>query len=268
MAEKAPLVSVLMPVYNGEDYLLESIDSILSQTYKNFEFIIIDDCSSDGTEKILSELEDSRLRICRNDKNMGVALSLNRGISMAQGKFVARQDSDDISMVDRLRLQVNYLLKRPNCVAVGGQLKEINPAGEPIGWRFVPLAHKDIVDRMLQGRGGQIPHPSAMISMDAYKKIGAYREEFEMAEDLDLFLRLSEVGKISNLPNILVDYRIHSESVSESKKQQQFEVAKRVSKEALMRRGMESHSEVSRVSKVKFDIFKKIMKLYLKHTTV
>ena len=113
-------ISVVMSVYNGEKYLREAIDSILSQTYQNFEFIVIDDCSSDNTSYILKSYTDARMQIIRNDRNLKLPASLNKGLKIAKGKYIARMDADDIAMPDRFAKQVEYLEEHSDVAVVGG----------------------------------------------------------------------------------------------------------------------------------------------------
>jgi len=256
-------ISVLLPVYNGARYICRSINSVLAQTFSDFEIIVIDDCSTDVTPDLLSKYNDERVRIFRNETNMGVALSLNRGLSESSSPIIARQDADDISHPDRFLLQSKYLKAHPECVALGSQLVDIDLDGKFIDWRLVPIFHVDIVRRMLMGRGGQVPHPAAMCRRDALISIGGYRQTYELAEDLDLFLRLSEMGKLANLPSALVCYRVHGGSVSEKNRPKQLEVAALAARDALMRRGKSAPYSAGVFFDLKYGIFKRIMRTYL-----
>ena len=257
-------ITVLMPVYNGEKYLEESIDSVSGQTLSDFEIIIIDDGSTDNTRKIIEEFDDPRIRYFKNEKNLGIVDSLNRGIAEAKGKYVARQDADDISLPSRFEAQIKYLEKHPECVAVGSQMREIDKNGNFIGWRLVPLWHKDIETLSLKGRGGQIPHPTAMCRTSALEKIGGYRKRYESAEDLDLFLRLAECGRLANLPNVLVYYRIHSKSISMNNREKQISTVEAIVSDALARRKIVAKLNPGWLFYLKMKIQKKILSTYLK----
>lgn len=262
MLNPAPLITVLMPVYNGEKFLRESISSVLAQSLADFEFLIVDDGSSDRTSKIIESYSDPRIKLLRQC-NMGIAKSLNRGLELARGKYVARMDADDICRPDRFMLQIKYLTSHPDCVAVGSQLADIDHAGNFIDWRLVPLFHGDIVRRMLSGRGGQVPHPAAMFRRQGLLRIGGYRQVYELAEDLDLFLRLSEVGKLANLPRQLVFYRVHGGSVSEQFRPKQLEVAAMAARDALARQGKCSPYRSGILFDLKYMVFKRLMRVYL-----
>ena len=125
-------ISVVMAVYNGEKYLKEAIDSILSQTYKNFEFIVIDDCSSDNTPIILKSYTDARIQVVRNEQNLRLPTSLNKGFKIARGKYIARMDADDIAMPDRFEKQVKYLEAHQEVAVIGGSFQVFNEFGEDI----------------------------------------------------------------------------------------------------------------------------------------
>ena len=145
-----PLVSVIMSVYNGEKYLVQAIDSILNQTYQNFEFIIIDDCSTDNSSHILQEYakKDSRIKIIKKEKNIGIKgfiENLNLGISIAEGKYIARMDADDISLPERFQKQVTFLENNPEIFMVGAQIDFINEKNEIIGEKAGALEHEEIV---------------------------------------------------------------------------------------------------------------------------
>ena len=147
-----PLVSVIMSVYNGEKYLVQAIDSILNQTYQNFEFIIIDDCSTDNSSHILQEYaqKDSRIKIIKKEKNIGIKgfiKNLNLGISIAKGKYIARMDADDISLPERFQKQVDFLENNPEITLVGAQLNLINEQNKITGEAIAALQHRDIVKK-------------------------------------------------------------------------------------------------------------------------
>ncbi len=233
-----PAISVVMSAYNAQTYLNEAIDSIVNQTFGDWEFIIIDDGSKDGTLAILREYEkrDRRFRIISRP-NTGLTKALNEGVAAARGEFIARMDADDVSMPRRFEWQVDYLRAHPDCVLLGGQVELIDPLGLRIGMDSHKLKHEEIEAGLLRGKGGAVVHPATMMRAEAVKKIGAYREHFNNSEDLDLFLRLAEVGQIANLPDVLLKYRRHPQSVSHLKYENQWKLNRQIVTEAEERRG-------------------------------
>jgi glycosyltransferase involved in cell wall biosynthesis len=232
-----PLVSILVPVYNAERYLRETLASLLAQTYSNFEIIALDDGSTDGSLAILQELaaKDARFKISTRP-NQGIAATRNELISLATGEFLAVNDADDLSSPQRLEKQVAYLQAHPECVAVGSRMKMIDPQGRYVGEHFATTAHDGIDACNLTGSGA-IGHSSAMMRASAVRTVGGYRAAFEPSEDLDLWLRLAEVGELANLPEALADYRLHAESVSYKRYEKQVRGARQAITEAIRRRG-------------------------------
>src|SRR3989344_7971206 len=152
MNKKLPLVSIVMPVYNAGDFLVEAVKSILNQTYKNFEFIIVDDASTDSSYSILKQYarKDKRIKLFNNTKNKGISISVKLAISKAKGEFIARMDADDISFPQRLEKQVEYLQKHLQTVAIGTQCLLIDKNGEIIGEKKFPQEFKDIYKYIYQ----------------------------------------------------------------------------------------------------------------------
>jgi glycosyltransferase involved in cell wall biosynthesis len=241
----APTVSVAMPVYNAERYLAQAVESILSQTFTDFEFIIIDDGSTDSSPQILKKYAaaDARVRLFTRP-NTGYAIALNESLGHARGRYLARMDSDDISLPQRFEKQVAFMDAHPDVVAVGCRVTMMDPDGEPLGEvnRFESHEH---IDRMhMEGGGGAvITHPSAMFRLAILRKLGGYRQNLEPAEDLDLFLRLAEVGRLAKLPDMLFQYRCHLASVGHSRRVEQVRTMRRVVAEARARRGLPSAGE-------------------------
>ena len=200
-------ITVLLAVYNGQQYLREAIDSILSQTFRDFEFLIIDDGSTDNTLFILNEYarRDSRIKLVTRP-NKGLTYTLNEGIFLARGEFLARMDADDICLPQRFEKQLAYLRQHPECVLVGSRVQLMDPEGLPLREMSQEQSHQEIDDAHLN-RGWPVVHPATMMRLSAIKQIGGYRDEFNTLEDLDLFLRLAEVGKLANLPDVLLRYR-------------------------------------------------------------
>ena len=214
--DPAPTISVLLPVHNAELYIDEAIKSILAQTFGDFELLALDDGSTDRSLLILREHEakDSRVHIFSR-ANRGLVASLNELIAKARGRYLARMDADDICMPDRFRSQVAFLDSFPDHVLVGAWVETVNAAGLPIGILRCPTSHEEIDQDHLSGHTS-IRHPTAMVRRSAVMSAGCYRSEFIYAEDLDLFLRLAELGKLANLPDHDRAYTNHLASMSSS----------------------------------------------------
>lgn len=237
---ESPIISVLMPVYNAERYLAKAVESILMQTFADFEFIIVDDGSTDQSLKILQNyaVQDSRIRLTSR-ANQGLVYSLNEMIGQARGKFLARMDADDIAMPERFAKQVTFLQAHPECVAVGAQVLLIDPVELPLCKFAKPITHEQIDFAHLSGKGGgSIVHPSVMMRATAVSQIGGYRPEMESAEDLDLFLRLAEIGRLANLQEVLLWYRMHPKSIGHTRRLEQLQKANQAVCEAYKRRGL------------------------------
>jgi glycosyltransferase involved in cell wall biosynthesis len=238
-----PLVSVLLPVYNGEKYLRQAVESILAQSFEDYEFIIIDDGSTDGTLWILQHysVQHPTLKIISRP-NKGLTVTLNEGLAMAKGEFLARMDADDISMPRRFEKQVKYLREHPDCVLVGSRVLLIDPEGLPIRESCSEVAHEEI-DGAHLNRGWPVVHPAVMMRTAAVRQVGGYREPYNMLEDLDLFLRLGEIGKLANLPEVLLKYRQHFESVTHGKAAEQSKLREVIYAETHARRGLGAPAE-------------------------
>jgi glycosyltransferase involved in cell wall biosynthesis len=228
-----------MPVYNADDFVREATESILQQTFTDFEFIIIDDGSTDKSREILEELarRDTRIRLVSRP-NTGYTIALNEALQLARAQYVARMDADDISMPDRFEKQVKYLRTHPDCVLVGSRILTIDPFGSPLYEPRHKLVHEAIEAELLAGVGWAIVHPASMMVREQIEAVGGYRAEMEPSEDLDLFLRLSERGKIANLPEVLLRYRQHVKSVNHTRYEEQNHATRRIVTEAYQRRGI------------------------------
>lgn len=212
MKEKQPVASILMPVFNGEKFLAESINSVLAQTWMDFEFIIIDDGSTDNSLEIIRSFSDPRIRLLCNEVNSGLIFTLNKGILQAKGKYIVRHDCDDLMRPDRLRLQISLLEENPGVVLVGSWLQLIDENGVPAGrWRY---PETDIGIRWAQLFNSAVSHPSAVYRAEVIQKLGGYDPDFLHAEDYELWARMSMQGKVANIGKFLVDYRVHPESVT------------------------------------------------------
>lgn len=233
-----PKVSVLMPVYNAERYLATAVQSILDQSFADVELILIDDGSSDNSLAILRGFErhDPRVRLISRP-NTGYVIALNEMIELATGQYLARMDSDDIALPDRLEKQVRFLDANSECVAVGSDVLLIDEDGDTLTtWEFERTS--DEIDKLhMQGHGPRLVHPAAMIRAAAMRTVGGYRVDMETAEDMDLWLRLAEVGELANLDEVLLHYRVHSMSVSHQNRAKQAELRARIHADACRRRG-------------------------------
>jgi glycosyltransferase involved in cell wall biosynthesis len=211
----APKISVITPVLNGERFLFSAIESILNQTFGDFEVLIIDDGSTDGTPEVIEQLKksDPRIRSYRTE-GLGVAPASNLGIRKAKGEFIAKVDADDLTLPDRFEKQIRFFSNNPDCVVVGGQCELIDDVGRPLGPMPLPTDHDAIDALLLGGRGSAILQPCAMFRTDAIRQVGMYDESLYLAEDHDLFLKLGEVGKLANLPDVLVYFRKHPTSIT------------------------------------------------------
>ena len=215
------MISVLMPVYNSQSFLEEAIESVLNQTYKNFEFLIYDDNSIDSSKKIIIKFsqKDSRIKFFFSKKNLGHTALLNMMIDKSKFNFLARMDSDDISVKTRFKKQLNFLLNNPKISAVGSFAEIIDDNGNFIKKIKLPVYDKEIKEKLLND--SVLMHPTVMLRKDFIKQINAYRE-CAPAEDYDLWTRLSLISSLHNLPEYLLKYRIHSKSVSSLKRDYQF----------------------------------------------
>lgn len=235
-----PRISVVMPVYNAVRFLEAAVTSILEQTFPDFELICVDDGSTDASLRLLQQLQqrDKRIRIISRP-NTGIVRALNDGLAVARGEFVARMDSDDLALPERFKIQVDFLDANPEVVCVGARARCIDVDDDPTGvWR-VPLEHAGIESRHIQeGLGGGIIHPVVMIRRQVLMDAGGYHTGTELAEDLDLWLRLAEVGKLANIPAVLLNYRIVSTGLSMSRRVDQERQARTVVNAARTRRGL------------------------------
>jgi len=213
---KNPKVTVLMSVYNGEKYLREAIDSILAQTFKNFEFLIVNDGSTDKTAEILKSYKDSRIKIISNEKNIGLTKSLNKGLKAAKGNYIARQDADDVSMPERLEKEVEFLEQNRNVGLVGTDYLFINEKGKVVHIVKCLNGSRELKEKLLEGN--QFGHGSVMLRRECIDEVGTYREEFKFAQDYDFYLRIAEVYDVANISEPLYQWRINVKSVSVKEK--------------------------------------------------
>jgi GT2 family glycosyltransferase len=206
---RQPRVSGVLPVYNGEPFLASAVESILAQSFRDFELITIDDGSDDASGEILDRLAagDKRLRIV-HQTNAGIVAALNRGLALARGELIARMDADDVAHPERFARQVAFLDAHPETAVVGCAVTLIDRDGTRIRDVEYPLA-SEAVAAFLEC-GSPLAHPAAMMRRAAVLAVGGYREAYRHAEDYDLWLRMAERYRIANLPDRLLLYRQHA----------------------------------------------------------
>jgi glycosyltransferase involved in cell wall biosynthesis len=215
-----PLVSVVMTVYNYENFVQDSIKSILSQSFSDFEFIIVDDASTDKTAEVVDSFKDSRIRYIRNSSNIGQTKSLNKAIQLSQGKYIARIDADDMAFPERLKLQVEFMERNPKVAVVGTWLQSVDENKVLIRESRYPLL-PDLARLLLLNllNWPCLTHPTVMIRKAVFDKIGLYDESYYISQDYDLWLRIARNYPVRNIPRILLVYREHCGSLSRSKKE-------------------------------------------------
>lgn len=208
-----------MPFYNAEKFLDESLGSIMRQTFKNFEVILINDASNDNSDKIVQRyLEDKRIQYIKNTMRKGIVANLNRGLDLAKSNIIARMDGDDIALKERFHKQFNFLQKNTDVALVGSYVKTIDENGNDIQEIKKPTSNDDI--RKVCFYYGPFVHPSVMFRKKSVSEVGNYRQEYEYTEDVDLFLRLIYSGYITaNIPEVLLKYRQHGDSTSKHSKE-------------------------------------------------
>lgn len=207
-------ISVVMPVFNGERYLEEAVASVLRQTFDDFELIVVDDGSVDRTPELLRCVaeKDRRVRVV-TQANGGIVKALNRGVAEAEGDFIARMDADDVSHPTRLSRQYAVACADPSVVVLGGDCDVIDENGASLGTRRFPTDPARVLRTILNG-ANPIAHPTVLVRKDALLRVGAYRERFRHAEDVDLWLRLSRLGTIRTIGEVVLSLRKHGSNVS------------------------------------------------------
>jgi glycosyltransferase involved in cell wall biosynthesis len=226
-----PRVTVLMPVYNAEKYLRDAIDSILRQTYSDYAFLIINDGSTDDSVKIIQSYSDERIRVIDNEKNIGLSSTLNRGIELAIGEYIVRMDSDDISLPTRIEKQVSFMDNHPEVGVCGTWIKYIGVPRRP--WRSsiykFPTKHKDIKSRLLFG--SNFCHPSVIMRKSLIERFHLrYDPEHYYTEDYGLWQTCSFCFPLANIPEVLLLYRVHPGSITNSDKTIEFENIQRINR--------------------------------------
>lgn len=201
-----------MPVYNVEAYVGQAIESMLDQSFPDFELIIIDDCSSDRTWDIVQEYarRDQRIKPLQNEQNSRICHTLNRGLDVARGEYVARMDGDDWSHPDRLRLQLDFLEEHPEVVVCGTAIEVCNEDLEGQHTRTYNTTDAEI--RAALFRYSPFCHPAIMARTPAMREVGGYNPAFSVSQDYDLYFRLGQLGQLANLPKTLFRLRMRDSS--------------------------------------------------------
>lgn len=219
-----PRISVILPVYNNERYLDEAIESILKQTYLDFELIIITEFGSSAKSiEIIDSYKDERIAIIKNGHRLGLARSLNLGLMLAKGEYVARMDADDVSEPRRFALQVEYLDRNQNVAVCGSYVITVDGDGKAIEWVKYPV--EPLVVKWSMFLSCAIGHSSIMARKETLQSMGGYREDAKQAEDYDLWLRMLEKHNITNLPQFIHKRRRHESNTSISKRDELKECA-------------------------------------------
>lgn len=224
-----PLITVLMPVYNAAPYLRTAVESILQQTFSDFELVAVDDGSTDSSKLILDDLKrrDPRVHVISRP-NTGIVGALNDGLAVARGEFLARMDGDDIALPTRFSDQIAYMTQHPECVGLGTAVQIIDAAGRVVDLHAPALSHGEIETELLKGNGGALYHPTALFRTAAVRAVKGYDPEFCKAEDVDLYLRLSRTGQLANLQTVGLRYRHHLKSTNFLHRDQQASLLKRI----------------------------------------
>ncbi len=211
---QSPIISVILPVYNCEKYVYEAVQSVLNQTYTDFELLIIDDCSTDQTVSIIKSFSDERIQLIIKEKNSGYTDSLNYGITIAKGAFIARMDGDDICLPNRFQKQIEAMNANKEVILCGTGIQIIDSD------RVLkhPTNHDDIKVKLCFSN--TFFHPTVMFRKEAFADLN-YNREFEPAEDYDLWTRLVFKGKLMNSDEVLLQYRVHSNQISNYKNEVQ-----------------------------------------------
>ena len=208
--ENSPKVSVIMSVYNGEKYLKEAIESILNQSFKDFEFIVVDDGSTDKTPEILENYakQDQRIKIITNSENIGLTKSLNKGIKVSKGEYIARMDDDDIAMPERIKKQIEFLEKNPNFGVVGCNVIIINETGNFVKNVVLPNNLMQVLKKR-----NYLAHGSLVFQKAIIEQLGNYDEQMLYAQDYEMILRISKTFEVGFISEFLYKLRVHKNTI-------------------------------------------------------
>lgn len=231
-----PAITILMPVYNGEKYLREAIDSILNQSFVDYELLIINDGSNDNSISVIESFKDSRIKLVHNEKNIGLAETCNRGLDLATGEYIARMDCDDVSLPDRLRKQFEFMESHPEIGICGTWAKVI---GENQGYIIKkPTTSLETKTSLLFSTC--FIHPTVMMRKEVINNSGIrYKKEFDPGDDYVFWVEISNFTKFANLPEVLLHYRMHPRNISKLKSDNQIKGAKQARLNMLLRLNIE-----------------------------
>lgn len=217
---REPLVTVVMAVHNNVEFIDEAVTSVLQQSWRNLEVLVVLDAPTDGTDRAISGFEDPRLRVIKNECNLGQTASLKRGFQEAKGSYVARLDGDDIALPGRVEKQVNFLESHPEVGLLGGGCEVIDASGRHLGSLRWP--ETDLQIRWMSLLANPFGHPTVMLRRDVLDRHGFnYDETYESAQDYDLWTRVIAATNVANLPEPLILYRVHSDSITTKKRETQ-----------------------------------------------
>lgn len=207
-----PRASVVMACFNGMPYLPMAVDSILQQSCKDWELIVVDDGSTDASPEYLEKVasSDDRVRVLRQ-ANAGQQAAANAGIKLARGEFIVRMDADDVTTLDRIEKQIEFMDRHPEVVLLGGQIRRMGNQGSGMPSNL-PLEHEEIVSGLLKNQHVMC-NGTTLFRRETFDQTGGYWK-YNIAEDWDMFLRLSDLGKLANLPDLLLTYRLHCGSIN------------------------------------------------------
>lgn len=214
----SPAISVLMAVYNGERHLPAAVESILGQTFDDFELVVVDDASTDRSRAIVESYGDPRVRVLVNTENLGLTCSLNRGLAECRGRYVARQDADDLSAQNRLALQFGFLERHPEVALLASAYRRIDDDDRDDGGRAVPLSTVGVRWRLLFLNA--FTHSSIVFRRRVVVELGGYDEGVSYAEDYELWSRVAERHEVAALPQELVSYRRSADSLTSARDQE------------------------------------------------
>ncbi len=221
---ESPTISVILPVYNGAQYLCEAIDSVLNQTFTDFELFIIDDCSTDNSLALIKKYTDPRIKLIAKPVNTGYVNSLINTIPLCKGNYIARMDADDVCVTTRFEKQYNYLQANTNVLALGSNYNIIDA---PNITPNVPITANEV--KLFALTNSPLAHPSVMMRASVFNRFNlSYDKNFEPAEDYDLWTRILQIGAIENLPEVLLHYRIHHAQVSQIQNNKQLQCANNI----------------------------------------
>lgn len=226
-------ISVIMSVHNGARYLREAIESILSQTYTDFEFLIIDDCSNDNSPAILKEYsdKDSRIVLITNEFNLGLTKNLNKALRVAKGEYIARFDCDDVSLPNRFKEQVSYLDTHPKCGVISLWADVIDNKGTYVRTIKYPTTDKELRTALI--RYNPFFHPGLMVRKEVFSAVGFYDESWRFAQDYELYFRIAKKYELGNVPQVLLKYRETGGSITGSKNKKQIALVLKAKKKAI-----------------------------------